>query len=64
MRRGIPYGDSVPDGICFLHRELEPSAGRSGCVDEAASELYEDLSEDGGEEPYVCQSSGRQDETG
>ena len=37
---------------CIFHGELEPPEVGSRCVDEAASELYEDLSEDRGEERY------------
>ena len=46
----------------FFYRELEPAAGRSGRADEAAPQLYEDLSEDSGEET-VCVSGVLGDKT-
>ena len=45
-------GNQISDCVCIFHGELEPPEVGSRCVDEAASKLYEDLSEDRGEERY------------
>ena len=64
LRRGIPYGNWVSDGVCVLHGKLEPSQGGSGCTDEAFAQLYEDLFKNSGKEQDVREGSGRQDGTG
>ena len=41
-------GHQVPDSLCIFYGKLEPSKVRGGCSDEAASDLYENMLENGG----------------